>query len=100
LSNIVKYSMQGTRVYVHLDEQNDMICITFKNISNHALEIDVEELKKRFVRGDRARTSEGSGLGLSIVESLLHLQNGKLDISVDGDLYKATVCVVKGSFLA
>lgn len=96
LSNIVKYSMKGTRVYIHLNEVEEQICITFKNISNHALEIDVEELKKRFVRGDRARTSEGSGLGLSIVESLLHLQEGKLEISVDGDLYKATVCVQKG----
>lgn len=96
LSNIVKYSMSGTRVYIHIDEIEDRICITFKNISNHALEIDTDELKKRFVRGDRARTTEGSGLGLSIVESLLTLQNGSLELSVDGDLYKATVCVVKG----
>jgi signal transduction histidine kinase len=97
LSNIVKYSMKGTRVYIHLSENDDRIFITFKNISNHALEIDVEELKKRFVRGDRARTSEGSGLGLSIVESLLDLQDGKLDISVDGDLFKAIVCVLKSN---
>lgn len=98
LSNIVKYSLKGTRVYIHIDEVDERICITFKNISNHALEIDTEELKKRFVRGDRARTTEGSGLGLSIVESLLNLQNGSLELSIDGDLYKATVCVVKGEW--
>jgi hypothetical protein len=72
-----------------LEEKNGEALISFKNISNDPLDISVEDLKERFVRGDRSRNTEGNGLGLSIAQSLTELQKGKLELSIDGDLFKA-----------
>lgn len=97
LSNMVKYSLANTRVFISVDEDDNNALITFKNISNHPLDNNTTELTKRFVRGDESRTTEGSGLGLSIVESLLELQNGSQRIIIDGDLFKVCVTIPKGS---
>ncbi|HHY81501.1 MAG TPA: HAMP domain-containing histidine kinase [Clostridiales bacterium] len=88
LDNICKYSQPGTRAYLNLERVNNQAVITFRNISKYALNITSEELMERFVRGDSSRTTEGSGLGLSIAKSLVELQSGKLDLIIDGDLFK------------
>ena len=90
-NNAFKYAMEGSRVYVKLESQNDMAVFTIKNVSENPLNIDASELTERFVRGDVARTTEGSGLGLSIAKSLTVLQKGAFDIIIDGDLFKARV---------
>ena len=91
MSNACKYALSGTRVYMSLEEQGKEAVITFKNISREALNISTDELMERFVRGDRSRNSgtEGNGLGLAIAKSLTELQNGKLELFIDGDLFKA-----------
>lgn len=88
MSNVCKYSLRGTRVYMDVAEQDGRAVITFRNISAYQLNISSEELMERFVRGDTSRSTEGSGLGLSIARSLTELQNGTLDLEVDGDLFK------------
>lgn len=89
--NVCKYSLPGTRVYMDLTVRDKKAVITFKNISKYPLNISGDELMERFVRGDTSRNTEGSGLGLSIARSLTELQGGKIDITSDGDLFKATV---------
>lgn len=91
LNNACKYSMPGTRVYVSLKHEKEEAVITFKNISKTALNIPSEELLERFVRGDSSRNTEGSGLGLSIAQSLTELMNGKMSLEIDGDLFKVTL---------
>ena len=91
LSNIFKYTLKGSRVYIEISQVEDLVSISFKNISAYELNIPVDELMERFKRGDEARTSEGSGLGLAIAKSLMEVQNGHLDISIDGDLFKAEI---------
>ena len=91
LSNICKYAMPGTRVYFTSEVQDGRVSISFKNISNYPLDITADELLERFVRGDSSRSTEGSGLGLSIAQSLTGLQKGKFDLVVDGDLFKANL---------
>ncbi len=91
LSNICKYSQNGTRAYIEASAQNGKAVVIFRNISKYELNISHEELMERFVRGDTSRNTEGSGLGLSIAKSLTELQNGNLRIETDGDLFKATV---------
>ncbi len=91
MNNICKYSQVGTRVYLDLLESDGKAQITFKNISKYELNITGEELTERFVRGDKSRNTEGSGLGLSIARSLTELQNGSLEIDIDGDLFKVTL---------
>ncbi len=91
MSNICKYAQNGTRVYVSVEKAGDRAVITLKNISAFPLNISEDELMERFVRGDSSRSTEGSGLGLSIANSLCTLQNAKLTIYVDGDLFKAKV---------
>ncbi len=88
LGNIVKYAMPNTRVYIDLSTKSDVVIITLKNISQSKLNISADELKERFVRGDSSRTTEGSGLGLSIAQSLTELMKGQFSIEVDGDLFK------------
>ncbi len=88
LNNICKYSQESTRAYIDVREQNSKAVISFKNISRYQLNISSDELMERFVRGDKSRHTEGSGLGLSIAKSLTELQNGELKIEVDGDLFK------------
>lgn len=90
-SNICKYAMPGTRVYFESTADEKTVSLTFKNISKYELNIPAEELMARFVRGDRARHTEGSGLGLSIAQSLTELQGGTFCIEIDGDLFKAVV---------
>lgn len=91
LQNVCKYAMAGTRVYLQLQEKAGQAIIVIKNISASELNIPPEELMERFVRGDRSRHTEGSGLGLSIARSLTELQGGKFAIEVDGDLFKTAV---------
>ncbi len=90
-SNISKYAMDNTRVYIDVIPNNNRITIQMKNISKEKLNISTEELMQRFVRGDSARNTEGSGLGLSIVTSLTTLQGGTFNIYLDGDLYKVII---------
>jgi len=87
-SNIAKYSLEGTRVYVDV-VQSDRTYVTIKNTSANQLNISSDELMERFVRGDDSRKTEGSGLGLSIAGSLMTLMGGSLNIDIDGDLFKA-----------
>ena len=91
LSNICKYAMPGTRVYFTSEVLDSRVQISFKNISNYPLDITADELMERFVRGDSSRSTEGSGLGLSIAQSLTGLQKGSFDLVVDGDLFKANI---------
>lgn len=91
LNNICKYAMSGTRVYIDLICDNGKAVITFRNISELPINAAADELTERFVRGDRSRNTEGSGLGLSIAKSLTELQNGTFEISTDGDLFKAKI---------
>ena len=90
-NNVVKYAMPETRVYVDVRTSEGNAVISVKNISRAALNVSAEELMERFVRGDASRSTEGSGLGLSIAKSLTELQHGQFSISTDGDLFKAEV---------
>ena len=91
LSNICKYSQQGTRAYIDACVKDKKAVISFRNISSYELNVSSQELMERFVRGDKSRNTEGSGLGLSIARSLIELQNGTINIEVDGDLFKAVL---------
>ena len=91
MSNICKYAMPGTRVYIDLIRQQGRAAAVFRNTSREPLAADGNELTERFVRGDSARNTEGSGLGLSIAESLTRLQGGQMNVTVDGDLFKVTL---------
>ncbi len=91
LSNICKYSLPGTRVYLNSAAYGNMCIISFKNISRTELNIPPDELVERFVRADSSRSTEGNGLGLSIAHSLIELQGGKIEIVADGDLFKVNI---------
>lgn len=95
LSNAKKYSAPGSRVYARLYSDNENGYFEIKNISKDPLNISAEELMERFVRGDKSRSEEGNGLGLSIAKELCSLNGGGLMISIDGDLFKATVRLPK-----
>ena len=88
MNNICKYSLPKSRVYVTLTKEEGQAVIVFKNISKEALNIPSEQLMERFVRGDSSRNTEGSGLGLSIAQSLTELMQGKMKLDIDGDLFK------------
>ena len=90
-ANIIKYAMPHTRVYVSVNIQEADAVIEMKNISGTELNVPPERLTERFVRGDSARSSEGSGLGLAIAKTLVELQDGRMEIAVDGDLFKVTL---------
>lgn len=94
-SNVKKYAMPGTRVYIDVREINGKGVFSMKNISKNPLNIPAEELTQRFVTGDDSRSGDGSGLGLSIARSLCELQNGTFQLEIDGDLFKATVILPK-----
>ncbi|MDO4291985.1 MAG: HAMP domain-containing sensor histidine kinase [Eubacteriales bacterium] len=96
-TNIIKYAMPSTRVYVIVRDSDAQTEITIKNISRTELSVSPEELTERFVRGDGARNTEGSGLGLAIARSFAELQHGELHLVVDGDLFKAVLLFGKGS---
>lgn len=89
--NVRKYALKGTRVYVKLEKRRDQVVFAIKNTSAARLNITPEELTERFVRGDSSRTTEGSGLGLSIAKSLTELMDGEFEIFLDGDLFRAEV---------
>ena len=89
LSNVCKYALAGTRVYVDLAAGDGKVVLSIKNISREALNVSAEELMERFVRGDASRHTEGSGLGLNIARSLMDLMGGSFALHVDGDLFKA-----------
>ncbi|HBR08121.1 MAG TPA: sensor histidine kinase, partial [Clostridiales bacterium] len=91
LSNVSKYSLAGTRVYLQVEQLNGEVVMSVKNISRDRLGIDAQELMERFVRGDTARSTEGSGLGLNIARSLTELMQGRFHLIVDGDLFKVEV---------
>ena len=91
ITNVIKYSMPNSRVYVDIFHMNDMGVMIIKNISAASIDITPDQLMDRFVRGDVSRTTEGSGLGLSIAKSLSEIQDGKFEINIDGDLFKAIV---------
>ncbi len=95
MTNILKYSMENTRVYITIVEDEQEVSFTFKNISSYEMNFSPEEITERFTRGDRARNTEGSGLGLAIAKSLIVLQRGTLNIEVDGDLFKLKVTFPK-----
>lgn len=101
MSNMLKYAQPGTRAYIDLASEAGEVCIVFRNISESPLHISGDELMERFVRGDSSRSSEGSGLGLSIADSLITLMGGRMELSVDGDLFKVIVRIpaVAGSAL-
>lgn len=90
-TNIAKYALPGTRVYVSATAQPDYTEITFKNISEAQMNFTPEEIVERFVRGDKSRHESGSGIGLAIVKSFTEVQNGTFSIEIDGDLFKAVV---------
>lgn len=91
ISNITKYSLNHTRVYIEVINTNEEVTITMKSISSYELNFDADEITNRFKRGDEARTTEGSGLGLAIAKSIVELHNGEFTIEVDGDLFKSTI---------
>lgn len=95
LSNAKKYSAKGSRVYADVYEANNACVFEIKNISSQQLDISAQELTERFVRGDKSRNQEGNGLGLSIAENLCKVQKGRLEIIIDGDLFKARVILPK-----
>lgn len=90
-TNIIKYALEGSRVYIDIIKKENKVRIELKNISKAKLNINAEELMQRFVRGDTSRNTEGSGLGLSIAESLTKLQGGNFSIHLDGDLFKVVI---------
>ncbi len=91
LQNVYKYAMEGTRVYADLETEAGVVTFTLKNVSAAPLNISADELMERFTRGDSSRTTEGSGLGLSIAKDLTRLQNGEFEIQLDGDLFKVII---------
>lgn len=95
LSNIFKYALRGSRVYIDIEDMGNDLLLTFKNISAYELNISADELMERFKRGDESRNSQGSGLGLSIAKSLIEIQKGQFSIQVDGDLFKVMIKIPK-----
>ena len=87
-NNICKYAMEGTRVYIDVETENGRVEASVKNISKQQMNIKPDELTERFIRGDSSRSTEGSGLGLSIAKSLVQAQGGSFEIMLDGDLFK------------
>jgi len=91
LLNIFKYALAGSRVYINIIDAGPVVILTIKNISAYELNISADELMERFKRGDESRSSQGSGLGLSIAKSLIEIQKGSFNIEIDGDLFKAII---------
>lgn len=90
-NNVAKYALEGTRVYTELEIKEEKAIFSIKNISSKSLNIPSEELTERFIRGDVSRSTEGSGLGLSIAENLTNLMGGEFKIILDGDLFKVSI---------
>jgi signal transduction histidine kinase len=94
-NNAVKYTMPGTRIYQDIKQSKDKksVIYSLKNVSEQPLNITAEELTERFIRGDVSRSTEGSGLGLSIAKSLTELHDGEFKLEIDGDLFKVTIII-------
>ncbi len=90
-NNVAKYAMEGTRVYSDLRQTEESVIFSLKNISEQPLNISADELTERFIRGDVSRSTEGSGLGLSIAKNLASLMGGKFELYLDGDLFRVTI---------
>lgn len=95
LINVVKYAMEGSRVYVDMIDEKDKVKITIKNMSAEEIEFDPFDIVERFQRGDKSRNTEGSGLGLAIAKSFVEVQGGTFDIEIDGDLFKVIIIFKK-----
>lgn len=95
INNAVKYSLPGTRIYLELSAQEQYICFTVKNIAGYEMNFTADSIVERFVRGDESRTTAGTGLGLSIVKSFTEAMGGKMQVDIDGDLFKISVYVKK-----
>jgi signal transduction histidine kinase len=91
IGNALKYAIPGTRVYIHLTENDEAVVFTIQNISAYEIDFEAEELFERFKRGDQSRHTEGSGLGLAIAKSIIDLHRGKLGIEIDGDQFKVII---------
>ncbi len=91
ISNILKYTLSNTRVFISAHEKDGVITMEFKNIASYPMDFDASEIVGRFVRGDKSRTAEGNGLGLAIAESYTRMCGGKFEIVTDGDLFKAVI---------
>lgn len=91
LLNIFKYALAGSRVYINIIDSGSVVILTIKNISAYELDISTDELMERFKRGDESRSSQGSGLGLSIAKSLIEIQKGCFNLEIDGDLFKVII---------
>ena len=89
ISNILKYTMKNTRVFISAYEENGEVIMEFKNIASYPMDFNAEEIVGRFVRGDESRTQEGNGLGLAIAKSYTEICNGKFEVVLDGDMFKA-----------
>ena len=90
-NNICKYALEGTRVYIDMVKVEANIQVSIKNISRQQMSVRPEDLAERFIRGDSSRTTEGSGLGLSIAKSLVQVHGGSFEIHMDGDLFKVVI---------
>jgi signal transduction histidine kinase len=93
--NITKYALIGSRVYIDVINNTDKVEVVLRNMAANEIEFSVDDIMERFVRGDKSRNTEGSGLGLAIAKSFVELQGGKLDIIVDGDLFKVVITFSK-----
>ncbi|WP_320959127.1 sensor histidine kinase [Hungatella effluvii] len=91
LTNIMKYGMPNTRAYIDMKRDDGGVVITMKNVSANELTFNPKEITERFVRGDQSRNTEGSGLGMAIAKSFVELQNGKMDVEVEADLFRIII---------
>lgn len=91
IGNVLKYSLENSRVYISVCRLDTQVIISFKNVSKYELSENIDELFERFKRGDTSRHTEGSGLGLAIAKSIVDIHEGSLDIETDGDLFKVSI---------
>ena len=91
IGNAIKYALPGTRIYVDIGRGSELTSVTVRNIANYEMDFDPQEMLERFVRADKSRTAEGSGLGLSIAKSFTELMGGRLNVAADGDVFKVTL---------
>ena len=91
ISNVSKYALEGTRVFLSVIDYESRVDIEIKNVSKDELDFTPEEIVERFTRGDKSRNTDGSGLGLAIAKSFTELMNGKMQIIIDGDVFKVLI---------